>query len=96
MDYGVLAPDGSIDVEVEKCAVSGLPVLGEHATMEQIGKSHFVRVLSYKTHLITDELRAKWYADCGETVAVDEPAVELKATRRKGTPAAAVDITSEE
>lgn len=97
MKYGVLAPDGSIDQEVEVCAVSGLPVLGEHATMEQIGTGHFVRVLSYKTHLITDEMRAEWYADCGETVATEPVVVveEVKASRRKGASAPA-DITSGE
>lgn len=99
MIYGTLAPNGSIQEEVELCAVSGKSVLGEHATMEQIGTSHFVRILSTKTHLITAEMRAKWYADCGETMATEEvPAEaqdETKTTGRRGKSIAPVEVTEE-
>lgn len=93
MKYGTFAPDGSIDTEVEVCAVSGLPVLGEHATMEQIGKSHFVRILSHKTHLITNDIRATWYAECDEVPLVEAPAVDAvePKSRRKSTLAPATN-----
>lgn len=103
MIYGKLAPSGAIEEEVELCAVSERPVLGEHATMEQIGKSHFVRILASKTHLITPEMRAKWYADCGEIVATEEVVSEVpaqaqdesKSTGRRGKSAAPVETTEE-
>lgn len=81
MKYGILAPDGSIEQEVDECAVTGREVLGRHSTMEQIRVRHFVRYLSHKAESITDEMRSEWYADTGETPvkeAVEAPASSVE------------------
>lgn len=63
---GTFAVDGSIEVEVTECAVSGRPVLGKHSVMEQVGTWHFVRYLSHKAHHITEDDRAAWLLESGE------------------------------
>jgi hypothetical protein len=72
--YGTFAADGSIQDEADVCAVSGSDVLGYHATMFNVGAGHFVRVLSHKEHLVTEEMRAEWAADCGVQAAEEPPA----------------------
>lgn len=57
---GKLAPDGSIEVQADECAITGRPVLGFHSVMQHItGTPYFFRYLSDYDHLMTDDKRAE-------------------------------------
>lgn len=56
---GEFNPNGTIKTEAENCALTGVPVLNEHHTVQVLGDSpYFVRVVSQRAKQLTDDVQA--------------------------------------
>lgn len=82
---GEYAPDGSIAVDADVCAVTGVPILLEHHVQVRLDVTHFVRRVAGRGHQLTPERRAELLA---MLPAAPEP--------KKSSPKSAADTAAKE
>lgn len=82
---GEVAEDGSIKTEAANCAITGVPVLEQHHTVQRLnGTRYFVRVLSQLYPRLTEAVQTELLASVQSKSARAKAAVDSEKEIKHG------------